>query len=72
MEVVITDIILPGKNGLELTDLIKNNYDIDVMVMTGYSANYSYEAAINKGASDFIFKPVRFEEVLLRLLQSMA
>lgn len=67
VEVVITDIILPGKDGLQLTDAIKNNYDIDVIVMTGYSGNYSYEEAIHKGASDFVFKPVRFEEVLLRL-----
>jgi diguanylate cyclase (GGDEF)-like protein len=67
IEVVITDIKLPGQDGLELTDLIKVNYDIDVIVMTGYRDNYSYEEAINKGASDFIFKPVRLEEVLLRL-----
>ncbi|MFH1982479.1 MAG: diguanylate cyclase [Pseudomonadota bacterium] len=67
IHVVITDIILPGKDGLELTDIIKNNYDIDVIVMTGYSGDYSYEEAIQKGASDFVFKPVRFEELLLRL-----
>ncbi len=67
IEVVITDIMLPGMNGLELTDRIKRNHDIDVIVMTGYSTEYSYEEAINKGASDFVFKPVRFEELLLRL-----
>lgn len=67
IHVVITDIILPGKDGLELTDIIKTNYDIDVIVMTGYSGDYSYEEAIQKGASDFVFKPVRFEELLLRL-----
>jgi diguanylate cyclase (GGDEF)-like protein len=67
IQVVITDIILPGKDGLELTDQIKSDYDIDVIVMTGYSGDYSYEEAINKGASDFVFKPVRFEELLLRL-----
>lgn len=67
VHVVITDIILPGKDGLELTDIIKHDYDIDVIVMTGYSGDYSYEEAVNKGASDFVFKPVRFEELLLRL-----
>jgi len=67
VQVVITDIILPGQDGLQLTDAIKKNYDIDVIVMTGYSGNYTYEEAIHKGASDFVFKPVRFEEVLLRL-----
>jgi diguanylate cyclase (GGDEF)-like protein len=67
VDLVITDIILPGKNGLQLTDLIKQNYDIDIIVMTGYSENYSYEEAINKGASDLVFKPLRFEELILRL-----
>ncbi|HSM73555.1 MAG TPA: diguanylate cyclase, partial [Desulfobacterales bacterium] len=42
-------------------------YDSDVIVMTGFSGDYSYEEAISKGASDFVFKPVRFEELLLRL-----
>ena len=67
MNVVITDAVLPDKNGLELTDLIKQNYDIDVIVMTGLSGSYSYEEVINKGASDLVLKPVRFEELLLRL-----
>ena len=67
IQVVVTDIMLPGMDGLELTDRIKSDYDIDVIVMTGYSGDYSYEEAINKGASDFVFKPVKFEELLLRL-----
>jgi diguanylate cyclase (GGDEF)-like protein len=67
VHIIITDIMLPGKNGLQLTHEIKQNYDIDVIVMTGYSENYSYEEAIHKGASDFVFKPFRFEELMLRL-----
>ena len=66
-DVVITDIMLPGMDGLDLTDRIKKKHEIDVIVMTGYSGDYSYEEAISKGASDFVFKPVRFEELLLRL-----
>ena len=67
IEVVITDIMLPGMDGLALTDRVKRDHEVDVIVMTGYSTEYSYEEAINKGASDFVFKPVRFEELLLRL-----
>jgi len=67
IQIVITDILLPGKNGLQLTSQIKQNYDIDVIVMTGYSEDYSYEEAIHKGASDLVFKPFRFEELILRL-----
>jgi diguanylate cyclase (GGDEF)-like protein len=65
--VVITDIILPAMGGLELTKLIKKDNASDVIVMTGYSDDYSYEEAINIGASDFVIKPVRLEELLLRL-----
>jgi len=65
--VVITDIRLPGMGGLELTKVIKKKNGSDVIVVTGYSDDYSYEEAINIGASDFVIKPVRLEELLLRL-----
>ncbi len=66
-QVIITDIILPAMGGLELTKSIRKNKNSDVIVMTGYSDDYSYEEAINIGASDFVIKPVRLEELLLRL-----
>ncbi len=66
-QVVITDIKLPVMGGLELTEIIKKGKGSDVIVMTGYSDDYSYEEAINIGASDFVIKPVRLEELLLRL-----
>ena len=65
--VVVTDIMLPVMGGLELTKLIKKASASDVIVMTGYSDNYSYEEAINIGASDFVIKPVRLGELMLRL-----
>ncbi len=66
--IVVTDIMLPGKNGLELTQEIKEkHHNIAVIVMTGYSSDFSYEEAISKGANDFVFKPIRLEELILRL-----
>ena len=67
VEVVITDIMMNGMNGLEMTQIIKDRFEADVIVITGYTGDYSYEEAIHKGADDFVFKPVRFEELLLRL-----
>lgn len=67
VDIVVTDIMMLGMDGLELTNIIKQEYDTDVIVMTGYSGDHSYEEAISRGASDFVFKPVRFEELLLRL-----
>ncbi|MFO7749971.1 MAG: diguanylate cyclase [Desulfobacteraceae bacterium] len=66
-DIVLTDITMAGMDGLELTQFIKENHHAEVIVMTGYSADYSYEEAIFAGASDFIFKPFRFEELDLRI-----
>jgi len=67
VDIVVTDIIMFEMDGLELTNLIKKEYDTDVIVMTGYTSEHSYEQAISRGASDFLFKPVRYEELVLRL-----
>jgi diguanylate cyclase (GGDEF)-like protein len=67
VDVVITDIIMPGMDGLELTQQIKEKYDYEIIVMTGFAGEYSYEEVIHRGASDFVFKPVRYEELHLRL-----
>ena len=65
--VVLTDVKLPGMNGLELTKIIKHNYNTDVIIMTGYSLDYSIEEAMTRGASDLIIKPIRLEDLLLRI-----
>lgn len=67
VDIVITDIVLPGLGGLDLTRQIKKEHRADVIVMTGHSDNFSYEGAISIGASDFVIKPVRLEELLLRV-----
>ena len=64
---VITDIKLPGIDGIEFTKNIKRKYNLDVIVMTGYSSEYSYEDAIKNGASDLLFKPVKLNELVLRI-----
>jgi len=67
IDVVITDIIMNGMDGLDMTMRIKERYDTDVIIITGYTGDYSYEDAIGKGADDIVFKPFKPEELLLRL-----
>lgn len=66
-DVVITDVRMPGMSGVELLQIIKENYDTDVMVMTGFTEDYDYESIITAGASDFVHKPVSFRELTIRL-----
>jgi diguanylate cyclase (GGDEF)-like protein len=66
-ELVVTDISLPGENGLELTKAVRQLHGANVIAMTGHSGLYSYAEAVGHGASDFLLKPVNFEELLLRV-----
>ena len=64
IDLVMTDVVMPGMNGLELTKIIKKNYDSNVIIFTGYKPSCSYENAIALGASDFFYKPFKFEDLL--------
>lgn len=72
IDVVISDINMPGMNGLELIGHIKELYDCDVIMMTGLVQAFTYEEIVGRGASDFIHKPVRLPEIIARLKRVMA
>ena len=67
IDVVITDLRMPGISGLELLERVKDRSDADVMVMTGHDGDLTFEEAIEKGARDFIQKPLHAGELLLRV-----
>jgi len=66
-DIVITDIRMPGTNGIELTRIIKRKYTSDVIIVTGYFRDFTYEEAIESGANDFLEKPIKPTELLLRV-----
>ncbi len=65
---MLTDIVLPGVNGLELTEKVKAlQPNIKIIVMTGYGDSFSYDKAIEVGASDYIKKPFTMQELSARM-----
>lgn len=61
---VLTDIVMPGCDGIELLRHIKEQYPrVEVIVLTGYAENYSYTEVVRAGASDFITKPFSLDEL---------
>ena len=57
-DILITDIVMQGMKGLQLTRQVKLSWpSTNVIVMTGFIDDYSYDQAIAAGASDFIKKP---------------
>ncbi len=58
---VLSDINMPGMNGLELLRLIKSQFnDLKVIMVTAYGDEANHSTAMEYGADDFITKPVDF------------
>jgi two-component system, cell cycle response regulator len=67
-DLMLTDIVMPGMDGFQLTELSrKARPDMLVIIMTGFTEDYSFEKAIEAGASDFIKKPFTLHELIIRI-----
>lgn len=63
-DVIITDLRMPGMNGLELLEKVRSAMqDVDVIVVTGHEDMNSAVAAMKAGAFDYIVKPVDLKQV---------
>ena len=57
-DAVITDIRMPGMDGIELLEKIKKaDRKVEVIVLTGYGSKENVSRATDLGAYDFILKP---------------
>jgi PAS domain S-box-containing protein len=67
-DIVITDIKMPGMDGLELLEKIKEiDPEKEVIIVTGHGDIDSTITALQHGASDFINKPVRDDALAIAL-----
>jgi len=66
VELVISDIMMPGRSGVELLrDLKKVNPDIAVLMITGLSDMNTAMECVHLGADDYITKPFGISRVVL-------
>lgn len=66
--IVITDINMPNMDGMELLKHVNIHYpQTGVIVVTGWSEDYSYVDVINAGAIDYMTKPFDGSELLAKL-----
>ncbi len=71
-DIVVTDLVMPGMDGLELLEQVKqHNALIDVVVITGHGSMESAIAALKKGAFDYIRKPLNADELFLTVSHCM-
>jgi DNA-binding NtrC family response regulator len=67
-EVILTDIVMPNMDGINLLQIIKTeSFETDVIMMTAFANVDSAVDAMQKGAYDYIVKPFKTEELSMRL-----
>jgi len=68
--IIITDWMMPGMDGGELSELVRAQVDQPytyIIVLTSLSGKGSYLEAMDAGADDFLTKPVDMDELTARL-----
>ncbi len=67
-DVIISDIIVPGINGFELTKLLRNReVRVPVLLLTALSDTDDKVLGLEAGADDYLTKPYEFKELLARI-----
>ncbi len=68
IDLVLLDLGLPGQNGLELLKQLRGQgFQAPVMILTARSGIDDKVAGFELGADDYMTKPFRFEELLVRI-----
>jgi DNA-binding NtrC family response regulator len=63
-DLIITDLIMPGTNGLEvLREARKIDPDVLVILITGFASLETAVQAIREGAYDYITKPFKLDQI---------
>ncbi len=73
IDIVLSDINMPGGNGFELLAALKKKHpEIGVIMMTGYGTIESAVEAIKLGAHDYLTKPIHDDELILCVQRAIA
>ncbi len=68
VDIVLSDLKMPEMDGLALIERIKKfNFDVDMVVMTGFGTIETAVEVMKKGALDYIPKPFYLNHLLVKL-----
>jgi len=67
---ILSDINMPGMNGLELLRILKEKYShLTVFMVTAYDDEEKYQKALAYGADRYLTKPIDFEKLKTEVLE---
>ncbi|MEX2209271.1 MAG: sigma-54 dependent transcriptional regulator [Myxococcota bacterium] len=67
-DLVLLDVAMPGRDGLELLEQLRTSHpELPVVMMSGHSTIETAVRATKLGAYDFLEKPLTYDKLLLRI-----
>ena len=66
-DIIILDIMLPGKDGLEVLKEIRHSYSVPVIMLTAKGEDTDRIVGLELGADDYLPKPFNPRELLARM-----
>jgi two-component system, OmpR family, phosphate regulon response regulator OmpR len=66
-DLVVLDIMMPGQDGLSLTEELRRESEVPILLLTARGAPEDRIAGLEAGADDYLPKPFEPRELLLRI-----
>jgi two-component system copper resistance phosphate regulon response regulator CusR len=68
-DIVLLDVIMPGRNGHEVSEYIRKvlRSEVPIIMLTALNATEQVVKGLNTGADDYLAKPFKMEELIARM-----
>jgi two-component system response regulator MtrA len=66
-DLVLLDLMLPGRDGIEICRAIRESSGIPIVMLTARSDTSDVVTGLEAGADDYVVKPIKNEELIARI-----
>lgn len=66
-DLILLDVMLPKLNGIEVCRLVRESYNVPIIMLTARADEYDEVIGLEAGANDYVTKPVRPRALLARI-----
>ncbi|QOX65629.1 response regulator transcription factor [Anoxybacterium hadale] len=68
IDLIITDVMMPGMDGFELTETLREHgYNMPILMITARESFHDMQKGFLSGTDDYMVKPVNWDEMILRI-----
>ncbi|MGL1955762.1 MAG: response regulator transcription factor [Colwellia sp.] len=72
INLVLLDVMLPGLNGIEVCRIVRQHYQVPIIMLTARADEFDEVIGLEAGADDYVIKPVRPRALLARINRQLS